>query len=369
MEEGSDLMKTILRNNRGIALVVVIAMMVILLSITGASLLFSGLNLKTASNLKTGDGAIHTADAGIQHAMAIIPQGTSFTYAANTNTPVVAATAFPNANSGYSYSVTATNNPSSSSSSSTAILTSTATGPNGSKRVVRAYIGRSATSWAPPGAIYIPGPSSDPDFQIHGSATITGNDYNVDGTSGPSAALPGIATNDNTTTQQVQNSISTPANVTGAGGTTPNVATTTSPLDINALANSFLAQPHTSTCSGTTFGTWAAPQITYCQGEMEIKDGTKSGAGVLIVDGRLRIEDTFNFKGIIITRGGEVRIEASGSSTIYGATLISPTSPEIEIEGSGAIKYSSEAINKVNSTWPGVLPQKTKIIAWQEVMQ
>ncbi len=379
-------MKANIRNGQGIAMVVVLMIMMILLAITGASLLFSELNLKTASNLKTGGGAIYAADAGVQHGLALLPAGTNFN-----SLLTGSVTGFPCASpcdgttnhqptltgslNGYTYSVVAQNDPNDSGGATNdtnnlITFTTTANGPNSSQRKIKAYIGRSTNSWAPPGAIYIPGPASDPDFQIHGSATITGNDYNVDGTPGPAAAVPGIATNSDATTQQVKNSITTPSNVTGAGGTTPNVATTTSPLDINALANSFLAQPHTNTCTGTTFGTFAAPQITYCSGQMQLENNT-SGAGVLIVDGQLQIQDNFNFKGIIITRGGEVHIELSSTSStnIYGAILISPAVPEIEIEGGGAIKYSSQAIQKVQDTWPGVLAQKARLIAWNEVMQ
>jgi hypothetical protein len=362
----------ILRNNRGIALVMVLMVIAVLLGISAASLLFSGLNLKEASNLQTGSGALQAADAGIQHALAVIPAGTTFTYGSAAT--VVSTTVFPTASSGYSYVVTATNNPSTSPSTSTAILTSTANGPNNSTRVIRGYIGRLNSSWAPPGAIYIPGPANNPDFQIHGTTIITGNDYNVDGTSGPSAAIPGIATNSDATSQQVRNSITTPSNVTGAGYSagppvTPSVATTTSPLDINALANSFLALPHSTDCTAATLGTWAAPQITYCS--TTEYEGNVSGVGVLIVDGSLHIEDNFNFKGIIIVRGGEVHIELSSTiaTNIYGAILISPASPEIEIEGGGAIRYSSQALNKVAATWPNVLPTKAKLIAWNEVMQ
>lgn len=43
--------------------------MVLLLFMIGAGLLFSGVNLKTASHLKTGSTALHVADAGIQHAL------------------------------------------------------------------------------------------------------------------------------------------------------------------------------------------------------------------------------------------------------------------------------------------------------------
>ena len=51
-------MKTILRNERGFTLAIVLMMMVVLLSITGAGLLFSSLNLKVSANLKGGTVAL-----------------------------------------------------------------------------------------------------------------------------------------------------------------------------------------------------------------------------------------------------------------------------------------------------------------------
>lgn len=364
-----------LKNNRGIALAVVIMIMAILLSITGASLLFSSLNIKTASNLKTAGGAIYAADAGIQHALALIPNGTNFTYGSGAT--LVPFTLFPTPVSDYSYVVTATNNPSTSASTSTATLTSVATGPNGSKRVVEAYIGRSSSSWVPPGAIYNPGPSNELEFRIRGSAIISGNDTNIDGQPGPLTSISAIATTDPATSAEVIAAIETPAHVTGSGSA-PSVAVVSSALDVDALANNFLALTHTvvsgSTLENSTLGSWASPQITRITGDARFR-GTSSGAGVLIIDGELRIEDQFDFKGLIILRaGGELKIQmASANATIYGAVLIAPApydaDTEVEIEGGGAIRFSSEAISKVDATWPGVLPQKARLIAWHEVMQ
>src|SRR5438093_12587456 len=70
--------KTILRNELGLTLAIVLMMMVVLLSITGAGLLFSNLNLKASANLKGGTVALQAADAGIQHALAAIPAGGDF---------------------------------------------------------------------------------------------------------------------------------------------------------------------------------------------------------------------------------------------------------------------------------------------------
>src|SRR5438552_3352774 len=71
-------MKTILRNERGFTLAIVLMMMVVLLSITGAGLLFSSLNVKATANLKGGTAALQAADAGIQHALAATPAGGDF---------------------------------------------------------------------------------------------------------------------------------------------------------------------------------------------------------------------------------------------------------------------------------------------------
>ena len=58
-------MKATLKNNRGISLVVVLMIMVLLLSITGAGLIFSGTGLRTAGAFRAGTQALYAADTGI----------------------------------------------------------------------------------------------------------------------------------------------------------------------------------------------------------------------------------------------------------------------------------------------------------------
>lgn len=58
-------MKEVLKNNRGITLVVLLMLMVLLLSMTGAGLLLSGLDLKVSANFKAGTQALYAADTGI----------------------------------------------------------------------------------------------------------------------------------------------------------------------------------------------------------------------------------------------------------------------------------------------------------------
>ena len=136
-----------LKDSQGIALTVVIFVVAILFTLTGASLLFSGLDLKATGALKTGTIALQVADTGVHHALAVIPAGTSFPYSSTTE--IVALTSHPTI-AGYSYSVTAANT----AGNTQAILTATAIGPNGAKKVIVAYIGRGSFGL---GATSLPG--------------------------------------------------------------------------------------------------------------------------------------------------------------------------------------------------------------------
>jgi Tfp pilus assembly protein PilX len=62
-------MRPKLKDDRGITLVVVLFVMVILLSVIGAGLLFSGVNSKITANYRTGMQAFYAADTGISAAV------------------------------------------------------------------------------------------------------------------------------------------------------------------------------------------------------------------------------------------------------------------------------------------------------------
>jgi hypothetical protein len=59
-----------IRNENGVTLIVVLMVMVILLSVVGAGLLFSGVNTRMTTNYQTGTRAFYAADAGVNAAMA-----------------------------------------------------------------------------------------------------------------------------------------------------------------------------------------------------------------------------------------------------------------------------------------------------------
>jgi Tfp pilus assembly protein PilX len=65
-------MKTILREESGITLVVVLTTMAILLSVIGAGLLFSGVNTKITANYQSGTRAFYAADSGLGEAISLL---------------------------------------------------------------------------------------------------------------------------------------------------------------------------------------------------------------------------------------------------------------------------------------------------------
>lgn len=383
-------MNTTVRNDQGIALVVVIMMMAILLTISSAALLFSGLNLKTASNLKTGGAALHVADAGIQHALAIIPAGTNFTYGAGP-APVVFTTVFPTATSGYSYVVTATNNPSTSATTSTAILTSEANGPNNSKKKIKAYIGRSSV-WTPPGAIYIPGQAQYIETRFNGNSfQISGRDSNPGQAEGSGSAnpVPGIATSTSGVTDEISGGsgslASTQYGQVIGQGSSPSVVTSSTAIDVNQLAIDLInagvegVDRQTLSSGSYTSGQWGTsllPKITHITGEATTTiGGTLAGWGVLIVDGNLTVRGTCTFNGLVIVRG-DADINGAGGegATIWGALLIKESTStdvgdELTVGGNAKVYYSSQTINTALSHWGNAFPKPAKLIAWHEVMQ
>jgi hypothetical protein len=268
-------------------------------------------------------------------------------------------------------------------------LTSTATGPNGSKRKVKAYIGRSP--WIPPGAIYLPGAPANVPTDFNGNSfAITGNDTNPNGTAGPLAAIPAVATNNAAETTAISGpsgslSSSQYGQVTGQGSN-PSVVTSTN-LDVNQLANDLIALggADLQTYNGGTFkasdgglGTSTQPKITHITGNARLTCGNGStanalGYGVLIVDGNLDIQGLFKFEGLVIARGEQQSLGGNGSK-ISGALLIKESTTSgggqdgLTVGGNSGVRYSSQTLQTVFDRWGNAFSTNARIIAWHEMM-
>jgi len=362
-------MKNQLVNSRGIALTVAIFMVAILFTLTGASLLFSGLDLKLGSALKTETIALQVADTAVQHALAVIPAGTTFPYSSATE--IVPSTPHPTI-SGFSYSVTAINT----AGNSQAILTATAIGPNGTKKVVVAYVGRGSFGL---GATSLPGSAASA-----AETNFSGTSFSINGTDSCNAApaVPGIVVTDPALATEITNSTTSDGGlasnqmnlVTGTGGS-PSVATIT-PLSqtVSQIADGYLNLAHTDLAGGhyssnDTWGTSSSPRITRITGDADIQ-GTIEGYGVLIVDGELEVQGNFTFHGLVIARG-DIQVQVTGNAGIYGSLLIgeSTTSDagyELDVRGNAHIRFDSCALAAANSWVP--LPKAARLVAWQQVM-
>lgn len=372
LRDGELMKNPLMIGSRGLALTVVIFVVAILLTLTSATLLFSSLDLKITSAHKTGTIALQIADSGIQHALAVIPAGTAFPY--NSATEVVPLTAHPTI-AGFSYSVTAANT----AGNTQAILTSTAVGLNGAKKVIVAYIGRGSFGL---GATSLPGstaPSTETTFS--GTAfSINGNDN-----CNAAAAVPGIVVTDPALATEITNDTTSDGGLasnqmnlaTGAGGTPSVVVIPPLSMTVSEIANSYLnppSPPHTALAGGNysgndNWGTLASPRITRITGNASIQ-GTIEGYGVLIVDGALGVQGNFTFHGLVIARG-DVQVQITGNAGIYGSLMIGgSTAPdpdyELDVRGNAHVRFDSCALSSADG-WVS-LPKKAKLIAWQEIM-
>lgn len=356
-----------LKQSKGMALILVVFVSAMLLPILGAGLFFSGLNLKSASNLKTGNAAFQVADSGIQHGLAAIPVGVGFAYSSQTE--IVPSSSLPSL-SEFSYSVQAINT----AAGSKAILTSTALGPNGSKKIVIAYVGRGSYGL---GAISLPGSTAaTTETNFSGTSfSINGNDQ-----CGSAPPVPGIAATDPALANEITNNTTSDGGlasnqmnlISGAGGT-PSV-TVISPLSmtVSDLADSYLALSHTDLPGGRyssneTWGTQSSPRITRLTGNADIQ-GTIEGYGVLIVDGALEIAGNFTFHGLVIARG-DIQVQITGNAGIYGSLVLGESityDPQVELDvrGNATVRYDSCALAPADGWVP--LPKAVKLLAWQE---
>lgn len=395
----------ILRRSEGLALFMVIFVMAFFLLFVTGGLIFSQLDLKKASNLKLATQAVETADAGLQHALAMIPWAWNFNNQLNSGTPpgtVVSQTDFPSG-SGFSYTVTARNDIPSDGGGATndtnniLVLTSTASGPSGTKKVVEAYVKRSLVSFTPPGAVYLRESPVTITFDSGTGFFITGNDTDYSGSpaASPKPAVSGVAPTNDSVRDSFKSSLgSSRYNLAQGSGylagppVTPSVFTTTNVFDVNQSAVNLYNYPNAvkyldglnlncSSSNPCTLGTDSSPQITYIRESNNNHihlDGYVTGSGILVMEGKSHLYGNFNFHGLVI----RVRLGLTGGASnmlddtdpvsmrnnakIFGAILVAGSA--FDMRNSVKLYYSSQALSMVNNNWGSQLPQPARVLAW-----
>jgi len=187
------------------------------------------------------------------------------------------------------------------------------------------------------------------DLHLSGNVDIDGNDHMINGAPGTGTALPGIGVDSPADSSFVVNDIS--KNISKAiigAGASPSVRNVYDNTDWIKVTQDYIFSadivlPTGTYSQGTTFGTIAEPKITYCTGNVDFTDAT--GAGILIINGDMKLSGNFNFYGIVIAYGNStIRTQTIGNNGIYGATVLVGDNVNIDSQGNAKFYYSSQAI-------------------------
>jgi hypothetical protein len=261
-------------------------------------------------------------------------------------------------------------------------LVATADGPEGVHNVVVANVRRTQIPSAGPGALYLAN-NNPTDSTFRGdNFSIDGNDHMyTGGLASPNNPVPGLSTRSDQNTQEAINSLNDTQrdDIRGLGfqlgpPTVPSVLTSPNAPDIsqmNQMIDDILARgavtdyPDGQINGNSTFGGTGTngeppPQVTHFTNSNGITikgNGNASGAGIMIVEGDLTIQGTFEFKGLILVRGRtNVQTDPSltdviGNGTIYGSLWTQDIN--LIVGGSAIIHYSTQALTLANQAQGG----------------
>jgi hypothetical protein len=215
-------------------------------------------------------------------------------------------------------------------------------------------------------ALYIS--SNTVSLNLNGNVDIDGNDHDMNGNPDTHDPLPGVGVDDATDSAYVIDNVKSKITKTIKGdGGIPSVQTVPDTTDWLALSEEFIFSADTilttgTYSSGSQFGTYEKPIITYCNGDVDFTDAT--GYGIMIINGNINLSGNFNYYGIVIVYGqSSIRCQAIGNNSIYGGTILIGNEVSIESQGNAQFYYSWEAINN------GHLKLKSsrfKILSWLE---
>jgi hypothetical protein len=218
------------------------------------------------------------------------------------------------------------------------------------------------------------------------------NPHTPPGGAAPPPPVPGISTRNATNTSETVGSLSGVQldNVLGLGfasgppmvpsvSTSPAAPTAEQVNDIAAviLAKAGVVTNNADNVNGNvTFGTVASPQITYFPGNSGVTikgNGNASGAGILIIEGDLTIQGSFDFKGLVIVRGKTLvtasdETEVTGNATVYGSIWTNDVN--LNVGGSAIVYYSTQALQLANQVGGGgALPSPLTVVSLADCSQ
>ena len=325
-------------NDRGLALLSALFVVVGLLLLTTTLFYSLFLDGQAASNLSAGDDALYVAEAGIQHLWSVLDRAPDFARELawpNGEPPFASPTWFPAPPRTYRVKVSQL-------ADGSLRAISEGTSHRGARRRVEAVF-HHQPSFRPPAALTIGGGLAAADLSGPHEVSF------ADGR-GEVPAL-GAETRD-------------AADLIRRAGSSGQVAVTGESGLAEAVAR--LAPHADRTLDGVqgdgVWGTSDRPELTRLAGQAEIQ-GTVSAAGILLAEAPLRVHGRLEVEGLLLAAAG---VEIDGELVVRGALWIDR---EIRIAGSGRISvvYSTPPLDRGETLAPGILPKAPLLGAWREV--
>jgi hypothetical protein len=243
---------------------------------------------------------------------------------------------------------------------------------------LEAYASHTPISMPSVGASYFPGSTA---FQLSGNNyTINGNDTNPDGTPGPNPKNYAVTTPIGTPAGTNQTLLGAQLNPSGSSFTGLNGGAK-GQASINEIADpqfeSLFASYQNAqgvvnilggdyTKSGLTIGDYTKKlnQVTYVKGDLLVASGF-TGAGILLVDGNLKMSGQSIFVGLVMVRGNTELSGGGNGVHIYGTLMdqnpLPPTT--VKLTGNSHVDYSSAGLKWVQ----GVLGKKVTVRFWNQL--
>lgn len=369
----------LVRNERGLVLIVALMLLTALTLAGATAFIVASTDVKVGGNFKTNQTALQVAMAGAEQARQTLRAANSSStdisnlseelaarvgangvlngYTSSTDdSPIATSSTLV---SGYAFNVYVTNDSSEGASNTTdsdgkVVLTSVASGPNGTKAIVQTTVQLYSLSANSPAVVY-----SKDNVTLSGSAlSINGNDAGSCGGSN----LSTVYTKDPATTTS-----------NGNPGLTGNPATPqhgTMDIDLAALVNQFktgATTTLTADVSGATYGSATNYVTVYAnatatQADHELRLNNVTGYGLLIVDGDLQMAGNLNWNGIIIVTGILTSTGGGSNSKNITGQVYSGSSAlgDTAISGNIDIAYNSCEVKKTLSSQP------MKLVNWKQ---
>ncbi|GEM_PF-3079174 len=386
--KGWDSFKKPLKDDKGLALILSLFFLIALGLLAYVSVTFTSSDIKRGENSKQTRDAFYIADAGIEHAkFTLKPLNFDDVLAAGGILDLDGSGGATVTFNGGNYTVQVVDNDDGDSdltldSDDILQISSTGTTSEGSTKQITALVKKFDLRPVDfPAAVSLVDPDGDIEIASN-AAYIEGNAYNYDPDppnqpiDDPTCAdKNGIATMDSSPDQTYQNNADD--NITGTGGTTPNILTndfTFTLQELQEIRNAFLPLATTTyigdtSVSAVTLGTTANPIVAYADESLTIS-GNSSGAGILIVNKDFNVTGSLVYQGVILvgicdTCAG--RFETGiGGAEIYGAVVVAnPTGSNndearIKMTGSANIYFSCDAIANATS----LANQTFSVVSW-----